>query len=106
LAHRKTKENGKTASHVQIRKYNDAIIYGAKEAKQHLPITYYEEMEKFLAAFKKETTTAKKDGMLDEQEADPISKTLFRLILQWTLAQKNVFIWVLLSCSGTVWRGP
>ena len=67
------KINGKTASHVQIRKYNDAIIYGAKEAKQRLPIIYYEEMEKFLGAFKKETMTAKKDGMLDEQDADPIS---------------------------------
>ena len=94
LAFKKKKINGKTASHVQIRKYNDAIIYGAKEAKQRLPIIYYEEMEKFLGAFKKETTTAKKDGMLDEQDADPISQTLFRLILQWALAQKNIFIWV------------
>jgi hypothetical protein len=51
-------------------------------------------MEKFLGAFKKETTTAKKEGMLDEQEANPILQTLFRLILQWALAQKNIFIWV------------
>ena len=89
LAHKKTKGNGKTASHVQIRKYNDAIIYGAKESKQRLPTTYYEEMEKFLSAFKKETATAKKDGMLDEQEADPISKNLFRIMLQWALAEKK-----------------
>jgi hypothetical protein len=32
LAYKKTKGNGKTASHVQIRKYNDAVIYGAKAA--------------------------------------------------------------------------
>jgi hypothetical protein len=30
-------------------------------------------MDKFLVAFKKETTMAKKDGMLDEQEADPMT---------------------------------
>jgi hypothetical protein len=79
VVHRKTKENGKTASHAHIRKYNDAIIYGAKEAKQRLPITYYEEMEKFLAAFKKETTKAKKDSILDKQEANPILKICFLL---------------------------
>jgi len=94
LAHKKTKANGKTSSHVQLRKYNDAIIFGAKSANQRLPQGYYEEMEKYLGAFKKETMSAKKDGMLDEQEADPISRTLFRMILQWGLQEKNVFLWV------------
>jgi hypothetical protein len=75
LAFKKQKENGNcsTSSHVQLRKYNDSIIWGAKICHQHLPLSYYEAMEKFLLALKKETTIAKMDGMLDEQEADPIT---------------------------------
>ena len=73
LAHKKKKENGKTCSHVQLRKFHDAILFGAKKANEQLPKAYYEEMEKYLDAFKKETVEARKDGMLDEQEADPIT---------------------------------
>jgi hypothetical protein len=94
LGTRKKKENGKTCSFVQLRKYNDCILHGAKEADERLPRTYYEEMEKFLTSFKKETAKAKKDGNLDEQEADPISWSLFRLMLGWLLESKNVFVWV------------
>jgi hypothetical protein len=37
---------------------------------------------------------AKKDGMLDEHEADPIPYALCRLILQWSLVSKNILVWV------------
>ena len=93
LAHKKKKPNGKTCSHVQLWKYNDAILFGANKAKKCLPQAYYEEMEKYLVAFKKETATAKKDGMLDEQEADPISWVLFQNMLQWSLEEQNVYLW-------------
>ena len=94
LAFKKRKENGKCSSHVQLRKYNDAILWGAKTSHQRLPLSYYEAMEKFLVAFKKETTVAKKDGMLDEQEADPITWILFRKILRWAVDRKNIFLWL------------
>jgi hypothetical protein len=45
LAFKKQKENGKCSSHVQLRKYNDAILWGAKIHHQRLPLSYYEEME-------------------------------------------------------------
>jgi hypothetical protein len=77
LAFKKQKENGKSISHVQLRKYNDAILWGAKASQQCLPLSCYEAMEKFLVAFKKEMMLAKKDGMMDEQEANPISWMLF-----------------------------
>jgi hypothetical protein len=71
------------------------ILWGAKIRHQHLPLSYYEAMENVLLAFKKETTMAKKDGMLDEQGADPITWSLFRKILQWALDRKNiVYLWV------------
>ncbi len=66
LGYKKQKENGKCSSHVQLRKYNKAILWAAKTSCQRLPLSYYEEMEKLLVAFKKETCLAKKDGMLDE----------------------------------------
>jgi hypothetical protein len=94
LGFKKRKENGKCTSHVQLRKHNDAILWGAKTSGQRLPLSCCEEMEKFLVAFKKETTVAKKDGMLDEQEADPITWTLFRKMLQWALDSRNMFLWV------------
>jgi hypothetical protein len=94
LAFKKRKENGKCSSHVQLRKYNDAILWAAKTSHERLPLSYCKEMDKFLVAFKKETTMAKKDGMLDEQEADPITWMLFQKILQRALERKNIYLWV------------
>jgi hypothetical protein len=93
LANKKIKDNGNTSSHVQLRKYNDAILYGAKQASQLLPRGYYDEIERFLSSFRKETVEAKKEGKLDEQEADPISWSLFNLLLDWALDTSNIFIW-------------
>jgi hypothetical protein len=94
LDFKKQKENGKGSSHIQLRKYNDAILWGAKICHQCLPLSYYEAMEIFLLAFKKETMMEKKDGMLDEQEVDPITWSLFQKILQWALDRKNIYLWV------------
>ena len=93
MAHKKVKANGITSSHVQLRKYNDALLWGSQGAKQLLPRGYYEEVDKFLQSVRKETVDAKKEGKLDEQEADPISKSLFKLILSWALDTSNIFIW-------------
>ena len=94
FATKKTKPNGKTSSFSHIRKYHDAILYGAEKVKERLPTEYYEAMEKFLSAFKKECAKAKSEGNLDEREADPISWALFRIILEWALSENNIFVWV------------
>jgi hypothetical protein len=60
MAHKKLKANGNTSSHVQLRKYNDALLWGSQEVKQLLPRGYYKEVEKFLQSFRKETVDAKK----------------------------------------------
>jgi hypothetical protein len=54
---------------------------------------YYNDIEKFLTSYRKETVDAKKEGKLDEQEADPISWPLFKLILSWALDTSNIFVW-------------
>jgi hypothetical protein len=93
LAHKKLKSNGNTSSHVQLRKYHDAILWGASETHSLLPRAYFDEMDKFLQSYRKETVDAKKEGKLDEQEADPISWSLFKLLLRWALDTCNVFVW-------------
>jgi hypothetical protein len=73
--------------------YHDAILWGSQQAKQLLPRAYYDDIEKFLTSYRKETVDAKKEGKLDEQEADPISWSLFKLILSWALDKSNIFVW-------------
>jgi ATP-dependent protease Clp ATPase subunit len=55
LAHKKQKANGNTSSHVQLRKYHDVILWGSQQAKQLLPRAYYDDIEKFLTSYRKET---------------------------------------------------
>ena len=70
------------------------ILWGPSEAKQPLPSSFYNDIDKFLKLFIKETKKAAKDGLLDENEADPISWTLFNFILQWALDKGSILIWV------------
>jgi hypothetical protein len=51
-------------------------------------------MEAFINAYKKEHKTAKKEGRTDEQEADPITSTLFCMICMWAVKEGNIFVWV------------
>ncbi|KAL3789407.1 hypothetical protein HJC23_001955 [Cyclotella cryptica] len=46
------------------------------------------------SSYKKEHKVAKKERRTDEQEADPISSTLFRMICSWAVNEGNIFVWV------------
>ena len=95
-----TDENGEMkttqiyASASDISKYSDAIKWAALRANQVLPSSYHREMEAFINAYKKEHKTAKKEGRTDEQEADPITSALFRMICMWAVNEGNIFVWV------------
>lgn len=93
LTTKKIKDNGNTSSFEQIRKYNDAVLWGAECSKEQLPTSYYTEMEKWMMSYRKEAATAKKDGRIDECEADPVSFSLFRMWMTWALELKNPFVW-------------
>jgi hypothetical protein len=82
------------SSNSDIKKYNDAIKWGAKRAGQALPSSFYAQMESFILSYKKEHQQAQKEGRTDEQEADPITSTLFRMICFWAVEEGNVFVWV------------
>jgi hypothetical protein len=40
----------------------------------------------------KETVDAKKEGRIDEQEVDPITWSLFKILLSWAVETYNVFV--------------
>ena len=51
-----------------VKKYKDAILWGANRAKQFLPKSFYQELGMYLKLYKKETAWAKKDNRLDESD--------------------------------------
>ena len=82
------------ASPSDISKYNDAIKWGSLRAGEPLPSSYYRDMDEFIQSYKKEHKEAQKDGRTDEQEADPITSTLFQMICLWAIKAGNVFVWI------------
>ena len=92
---RSTSADGKNiiASHAHLRKYDDAVKWGSSVSGQALPRTYYEKVDAFLKAYRKQFAAAKKEGQVDEKEADAISSSLFRLICQWAIDDGNVKLW-------------
>ncbi len=82
----------KVSSVSDISKYNDALKWGAGVVKQRLPTEYYKKIVKFVAAYKKEHASAKKEGNVDEREADPINGNLFTLICKWAVEEMNILI--------------
>ena len=95
MAANKTKPGTqKLFSFTHMRKIHDAVLFGARTVKQVLSSQYYVEMESFLGSFKKEAADARSRGNVDEKSADPISFSLFRLILKWSLEEGNIFVWV------------
>ena len=93
LMQKKELGNGKVASFNDIRKYKDAVIWGSKTLKTPLPMAFYQETDSFLQGYKKLTVKKKKDGQIAEEEADPITHTLFKLLLHWVIKKNNIFVW-------------
>ena len=94
MAATKYKADGKLYSYEHVRKINDAILFGSKRVDQELPGSYYTEMESFLLSYRKENAVAASEGNVDERSADPISFSLYRLILTWAIEKGNIFVWV------------
>jgi len=80
--------DGKLKSHEDLRKYRDSVLWGAKVAGQHLPSSFYDAMEVYLAAYKKKLATAKKQGHVDEYSTDP-ANPLARLSIFASQVDRN-----------------
>lgn len=93
MSTKRKEKNGKLKSFEDTRKYKDAILWGARTAGERLPTAFYEEMDKYLASYKKQFVKARKEGEVDEQQADPITFTLYQSILLWAVKANNIFVW-------------
>ena len=80
-------------SYDHLRKYKDAILFGAKRARCSLPAQYDTEMEPFMNSLKKENQSKRKLGQVTEKEADPISFPLYRHICNTALTEGDIFVW-------------
>ena len=78
------------SSHGHVRKFDDAIKFGSARAKQPLPMQYHAKVKNVLTLYKKDYAEAKKNGNVDEKEADTISSSLFRLMCRWFVEEGNV----------------
>jgi hypothetical protein len=94
MSKRKLKADGKIYSHVHLRKYRDAILWGAEKAFQTLPSNVRPQLKKFLESYLKETKKAKQNNMLDEEESDPIPFGLYRKICNWSINDGELLVWV------------
>jgi len=77
-----------------VRKYGDAIQWGTEMAGERLLQTYYEQVDKWKRAYKKEHASAKADGRTEENDAEPISSILFTMMCTWAVQEGNIFVWV------------
>jgi len=93
LVSTKKKEDGKYKSFEDMRKYKDAIMWGAKVQGERLPSSFYETFDMFLAAYKKEFRKGKIAGLVDETSSDPIPHSVYQCLLNWAVAENNVFVW-------------
>ena len=94
MAGTKQKDGDTIYTHSHMRKVHDAILFGARTVKEVLSTSYYSEMDSFLTSFKKECADARSRGNVDAKSADPISFSLYRLILTWAIEKGNIFVWV------------
>jgi hypothetical protein len=90
----KRKSNGKICSFTHVRKFHDAILFGAEQAGEILPRMYHQAIHSFMESFKKESVKAKREGNVDEMNADPIPFELYRRFCKWSLEIGNTFMWV------------
>ena len=99
LSSAKRKSNGKICSFSNIRKFHDSILFGAEQASEVLPQIYHQEIQTFLESFKKESVKAKRQGNVDEHDADQIPLPLYSHICEWTVAAGNIFVWAFTLCQ-------
>ena len=87
------KNDGDYRSADDVRKFRDAIMWGAKTAKQFTPPTFYGDIETFHKAYRKKHADAEKKGDAQDTAADPMTLALHKKLLQWALDENNICVW-------------
>ena len=91
--HKKGPSKGMLYSWDHMRKYRDAIQWGAKMVNQSLPTDFHKAMDRWMSLYKVEYKEAKKAGNAEDTAADPIPFPLYKLILKWAIDENNPMVW-------------
>ena len=92
VAH-KIKNNGKYVSYSHLRKFYDALLFGADQSGKYLRNDFTENMDSLFDCLKKESINALKQGNLDSEDATAINLSLYRKICVWAVENNNIFVW-------------
>ena len=76
-----------------LRKLKDEILFGVQGAKVCLLDGYVVDISAYIESLRKENQKAKNMGQVIEQEVDPISPPLYRLICKRTWLKGDIFVW-------------
>jgi hypothetical protein len=95
---------GKTRSYSHVRKFHDAILWGANQQGTIISKEYHQSMRDYLHSFDKVTTLAKRKGNTEEIDADPLQFALYQKLCKWAVDSSDIFSWVyivlLWNCMG------
>jgi hypothetical protein len=84
-----------------MRKYRDAINYGAKIRGEHLLRHFCDKIDEYLKSYKKLYTSETTNGKAESKDADPITFELHSLILKWAAEDGNTMV---LFWTQTQWN--
>lgn len=87
---------GKTRSFSHVRKFYDAILFGAREQGSVLTQKFHQEIELYLKSFKKESIVAKRCGETEENDSDPMPLPLYTAICTWFVLESDIYSWTFL----------
>jgi hypothetical protein len=96
---------GQVISYTHIQKFNDAIKFGCKKTNLLLPRGYNARVETFLNEYKNECGSARKKGIKDDHEADPMCFDLYKMICNWAVLDDDLMCWVYQVLCGSVLVG-
>lgn len=86
--------DGKTVGYDNLRKYRDALVFGASVRGARLPVSF-QEVSSFLSSYRLESAEARKLGNVVETKSDPIPSQVLKYILKWCVEDGNLtaFFW-------------
>ena len=80
LAASSFKRDGKACGYSHIRKYYNAILYGAKQSKRYLLPSFCNEIDDYISCVSKKAINDRREGVTEAQDADAISCPLYERI--------------------------
>jgi len=99
LVSNKRKPNGDLKSLIDIRKYKDAVYFGADIRNEKCSTIFQNSVKSFLEGYKKELNKDKKEGKVKDHAADPITLPVYKLLLKWAIEGNNLMVWFWTLCQ-------